>query len=142
MDPSATEAVTVIRSRTPDLKAGTLRMFGEFFGRPYDNLHSIVGAVIEADCLVVHFDQGETLRVWDPREVIANRHTFRVTFASRVRWTWFSYGSRHTPADVCFMDFRHTDEGVLLSWQRSWSDDSGSIILKSSPVDSFAAELV
>jgi hypothetical protein len=74
----ATEIAERIASALPDLKRGTLRMFGDWFGRPWDNLHTIVAAEAEENCLILHFDEGETLRVWEPGGDEADASLFRI----------------------------------------------------------------
>jgi hypothetical protein len=37
----ATKISELIARLLPHVKAGTLRFFGEWFGRPYDNMHAI-----------------------------------------------------------------------------------------------------
>ena len=55
-----------IRQGLPTLKRGTLRFWGQWFGRPYDNIHTITGASSDRDALVVNFDNGETLLILRP----------------------------------------------------------------------------
>jgi hypothetical protein len=95
----------VIREAIPRLKRGTLRFWGSWFGRPYDNVHEIVGCQADGDLLTVHFNEGEVLRVWAPRAATIDEESFRIDEADRVRWEWFYYGRPKTPANVYFEDF-------------------------------------
>lgn len=83
------------------VKSGTLRVFGDWFGRPYDNVHSAVSATADGDLLVVTFDEGERLSVWRPEGVAITRDEFRIRAAERVRWEWYSYGDPRTPENLC-----------------------------------------
>ena len=89
-----------IQRALPNLKSGTLRMFGDWFGKPWDNFHTLVSAEAEGNCLVLTFDAGETLRVWDPAGFEGDAATFRIQRASRVRWQWYYYGRPHLPEDL------------------------------------------
>jgi hypothetical protein len=62
----------------PDLKGGTLRIWGDWFGRAHDNRHRVTGATVHGESVTIGFDQGETLTVWGPagREIDAAR--FRI----------------------------------------------------------------
>ena len=40
---------------------GSLRFWGERFGRPYDNWHTLTSCRAEKNILLLSFDQGETL---------------------------------------------------------------------------------
>lgn len=46
---------------------GTLRFWGQWFGRPYDNCHQLAECEAAGDVLRLTFDEGETLCVWSPR---------------------------------------------------------------------------
>jgi hypothetical protein len=85
-------------------------MYGEWFGQPYDNFHTLVEVEAAGDELRLRFDEGETLSVWDPREVVLSSDVFRIGGASRVRWEWFSYGRPQTPENL------HTIEYAVEGW--------------------------
>lgn len=83
----------LIQDGLPTLKKGTLRFWGQWFGRPHDNFHVITGAVAEGDELEVRFNAGETLRIFDPVKASVGVDQFVIGDASRVRWEWPMYGS-------------------------------------------------
>ena len=86
-----------IQVALPEIKSGTLRLFGQWFGRPYDNIHRVVGAEVEADCVVIRFNQGETLRVWQPAQWQVSAEVFQIGRAARVLWEWYHYGKPREP---------------------------------------------
>ena len=90
---------------TKPLKAGSLRFWGEWFGKPYDNYHRIVGCSATGDTLRLDFDEGETLTVLKPIELEASATAFAIHLASNVRWEWFYYGRPKTPANLYFYEF-------------------------------------
>jgi hypothetical protein len=75
-----------IHRALPKVKAGTLRIWGEWFGPPYDNWHTIKTCDANGDRLRLDFDQSEKLLVWSPTGLTVDKSTFRVTGAKRVRW--------------------------------------------------------
>jgi hypothetical protein len=75
-----------------EVKRGSLRVFGDWFGRPLDNIHIARRAVAEDDDLVVTFDEDEQLRISSPSRWTFDNEVFRVERARRVVWTWFYYG--------------------------------------------------
>ncbi len=79
----ASDIAQRISSSVPRLKSGTLLLFGRWFGRPYDNTHTIVGATAEDNCLVVRFDGGEVLRVWNPSGYRGDEYNFTISRTSR-----------------------------------------------------------
>jgi hypothetical protein len=60
----------------PNIKSGTLRFWGEWFGRPYDNMHTLVRCEYAHDVLTLYFNEGEVLSVWNPKALTgkAGRH--------------------------------------------------------------------
>jgi len=99
----------------PHLKTGTLRFWGHWFGRPYDNIHRIIGVRAQDDTLVMTFEEGETLQVWTPVPGIVSREAFSISGADRVRWEWFSYGHPHSPEYWRFMDSERRGDRIRFS---------------------------
>jgi hypothetical protein len=108
----------LIRRQLPAIEPGTLRFWGEWFGRPYDNAHRLVSCDAQADLLHMHFNEGEILSVWAPRDLYIgpgrpnSQPILRIMDAERVRWEWFSYGRPHVAANRCFRDFVKTADGI------------------------------
>ena len=97
-----------IRGALPDVKRGTLRIWGDWFGRPHDNVHRVVGAAAEGECVTVDFDGGETLTVWRPAGYEIDATRFRILQADRVRWEWMAYGRPPDAGARSFLDYlRH-----------------------------------
>ena len=103
-----------IRKALPNIKCGTLRFWGSWFGRPYDNQHRIVDCEGEGEILLVRFDGSELLSVFSPRNVSFNEQTFRIDDAARVRWEWFYYGRSKTPENRYFEEFTKQQAGLIV----------------------------
>jgi hypothetical protein len=88
----AEQIAELILTNLSRLKSGTLRFWGVWFGRPYDNWHKVTGCEAKQDALRLHFDEGETLDLWAPQRCTANHQMFRIADAERVRLEWFYYG--------------------------------------------------
>lgn len=106
---------TRISQQLPLVKSGTLRIWGEWFGRPYDNIHRITEASADGSKLILSFDQGETLTICDPERATLDARTFQIVDATRVRWEWYDYGRRRSPANLYFLDYRLEPEGWTVS---------------------------
>jgi hypothetical protein len=74
------------------VKRGSLRVFGDWFGRPMDNIHVVRSAWADGDDLVITFDQGEELRITRPKDWEFSQDTLQVRHADRVVWRWYAYG--------------------------------------------------
>jgi hypothetical protein len=110
---------------------GTLRFWGQWFGKAYDNCHRLVRYEAEGDLLKFHFDENETLSLWAPRKAafeerphlmepgswspsgrVIKEHVFRIGDADRVRWEWFYYGRPQTLPNLHFIEFVNARSGI------------------------------
>lgn len=99
-----------IRRRAPAIRSGSLTFWGKWFGRPMDNIHSVVGCIgfSDLDLLILLFDEGERLWIWNAEGVEANPDQLRIANARRVRWEWYSYGQPPTPDTLGFVEYEVT----------------------------------
>lgn len=109
-----------IRAALPSVKRGSLRFWGQWFGRPHDNIHTLVGCTAEGARLRLVFDENETLCVSDPSGVTADRETFRIAGASSLRWEWFCYGRPKTPENLYFEEYVRSSDGISATTNVDW----------------------
>lgn len=64
--------------------AGTLRFYGEWFGRPYDNYHLLTDCLLEDGILTLIFDQGERIKIWNPNKISLNNKELKIKKAECV----------------------------------------------------------
>jgi hypothetical protein len=78
----------------PDVKRGSLVVFGDIFGGRIDDIHTVTPAKTlgNPERLVVEFDEGESLEVWEPGSATISSSVFCISTASRLRREWFCYG--------------------------------------------------
>ena len=82
-------AAEIVQS-LPVLKRGSLSVYGDIFGGRIDNIHIVTGAhVLGAERVVIEFNEGETLDVWDPEGATISEAAFKIQTAIRARWEWF-----------------------------------------------------
>jgi len=109
-----------IQKALPRVKRGTLRFWGAWFGRPHDNIHTLLGCEAQQDVLKMHFNEAEVLTVWFPKGFTLDASTFQISDAERVRWEWFAYGRPKTEANRFFEDFVKTGKTVVASTNVDW----------------------
>lgn len=102
---TAFDVAAHIQQHLPNVHSGTLRFWGVWFGKPHDNYHTIVKAEAENDCLIVRFNEEETLRVWHPQALQVDSQKFVIGLASRVLWQWSCSGRPHTPGNLMGHDY-------------------------------------
>jgi hypothetical protein len=119
--------VELINQKLPDIEPGTLRLWGQWFGRPYDNAHRLVGCdAPQTDLLHMHFNEGELLSIWSPRDLHIGPNTQRsrpillIMDAARIRWEWFYYGRAHIPANRYFNEFVKASDGIEARTNVDW----------------------
>jgi hypothetical protein len=115
---------------------GSLRTFGDWFGKPLNNDHRARSARAEDDRLIIDFDDGETLTVWNPRGIIVSSDAFRIDAADRVRWEWFYYGRRESPENRFAQEHALAGDRVNATTTAEWYDPTYE-----SSVDQPAVEL-
>ena len=95
----------LVNKSMPNVHSGTLRFWGAWFGRPADNNHHIVSAESDDLKTKIHFDEGETLTIWNPKRFWVSSRIFRIGFADRLRFEWFLYGRARTSENLRFIDY-------------------------------------
>lgn len=102
---------------------GGLCLFGEWFGgRPMENHHTLSAVRSDANAVVLTFDGGETLTVWDPAEVSVSPEGLRIARASRVRWEWFYYGRPRLPENRFSLDYQVHGDTVAVTDTADWRE--------------------
>jgi hypothetical protein len=88
------------------LRSGSLTFWGNWFGRPHDNIHRIVGADSSEGTAVIYFDHAETLIIDGPGESSLDGGTLRIQSAECVRFQWFYYGRLPSRETLQFDEYR------------------------------------
>ena len=105
-------------------RSGTLKMFGDWFGRPMDNVHRVIGANADAERLILTFNNAEKLTIWNPTGYSTSGYTIRIANAKRVRWEWYYYGREHTEENLLCYDYRNEDGTIVVTRTRG-NDNPG-----------------
>jgi hypothetical protein len=119
----ARDVAAEISSRLPNVRRGSLVVFGDIFGGRIDNIHIVTSAEVagQPEHLLVRFDNGETLEVWDTDYVVISAEKFRIEDASRVRWEWFYYGRPQTASNRYFIEHVSTGSLVTATTNATWA---------------------
>ncbi len=111
--PSLSQIAAFVQSLPERQKSGTLRIWGQWFGRPMDNVHTCVACHAAESHLVMKFDQGETLTLWNPSEATVVGATLSFASASRVKWEWYYYGRSHAPENLLSLEYEVADGKIM-----------------------------
>lgn len=96
------------------LKSGSIRFWGDWFGRPLDNSHKPVRSSLENGLLTAEFADGESLTVYGATEVYSDEGRFYVTDADAVVWEWDLYDEPKTESTRCFIEYKKLPDGRIL----------------------------
>jgi hypothetical protein len=103
-----------------DVRSGTLRTYGCWFGRPMDNYHRCIAASMNGNVLSLRFDGDEELEVTDPSGLAVDGKVLRIPKASKVRWAWYYYGKPKTSDNLLYYEYRYSDAGVQSDTNSPW----------------------
>ncbi|MCF6137759.1 hypothetical protein [Pseudalkalibacillus berkeleyi] len=79
---------------------GTLRFYGKWFGRPYDNYHKVIECSFNDGILQFIFDAGEQLKIWNPNKIVFNYNKLVIKESSCVDFIRYPYGEPHTDENL------------------------------------------
>lgn len=76
------------------LTGGSIRFWGNWLGRPFDNYYKVIRTdynVIE-NTLIIYFNQAEKCTIFNPKNIVNEKNKFCITSASEIVWEYESYG--------------------------------------------------
>lgn len=98
-----------------NIKSGTLQFWGEWFGRPHDNFHTVTKTYWEKDnILIIKFDEGETATIYNPKNIISNKRIFYIEKASLITFEWFYYGREHITENLYRLEYQSIGDNEVL----------------------------
>lgn len=125
--------IDLMKKNISGLKKGTLRFWGEWFGRPMDNYHIIVNVQFnqQENTLIFKFEEGETLTVWNPANINSNSSEFYIRSATKIRREWFSYGQPQLHQNLYFKEYEKQDGSIIVSSGKGALDFIGKKVIES-----------
>lgn len=125
--------IELMKKNISRLKNGTLRFWGEWFGRPMDNYHIIVNVQYnpQENSLTLTFNEGETLTVWNPVNINSNPSEFYIRSASKIKWQWFSYGASQSHQNLYYKQYEKQASAIVVSSGKGTLDYGNRKIIKS-----------
>ena len=117
---SSQEMSTRIQSLLPTLKAGTVRMWGEWIGKPYVSIFRIIECSGDDQKLTLGFEGGETLAIWKPEGLDTTLGVFSIKSATKERWEWDYYGRPKLPENHYFREFAIEGSSIFSTTNVDW----------------------
>ncbi|MHB0886054.1 MAG: hypothetical protein ACYC6I_09685 [Bacillota bacterium] len=108
----ASRFVDQVRQSLPRLKRGTPSFYGDRLDLPAGETRSVTEVDLDGDCVVLRFETGEILRIWDPAGYEVANNAFVVTRASRVVWEWYPDLQQQSPEARRFREYVARGSGI------------------------------
>ena len=99
---------------------GTIRIWGKWFGKPYDNFHIIkeIKFYENKNQLEIIFDEKETLTIIKPSKIIIEDKELKIHSADQIRFEWYLYGEKQTEENLKFETF--INNGVSIKYDSNF----------------------
>jgi len=119
---SPEEIVDCLKNNDNLFKGGTLRIYGDWFGKPHDNYHILKSAEFESqlNCLTLFFNEGEKLEIYNPKHIFEASTFLKVVYADRIKLTWFYFEKTNTKECQYYLDYKLIDKKILTETNVDW----------------------
>lgn len=95
-------------------KKGTLRFWGDWFGRPYDNYHTVIKSELTKDRCVLYFDCGGICVITHPLDIVSTPQEFYIKYAHQIQWRWNLYGEEKSTQNERMLTYERMSDTVVL----------------------------
>jgi hypothetical protein len=92
--------LTKIINNLAEKPGGTLRFYGKWYRRPYDNYHMISECIFKDGILDINFDAGETIKIWNPNNIIFNTKELIIKHSTCVEFIRYNFGEKQTKENL------------------------------------------
>lgn len=116
------ELVVGLRNNENLFKGGSIRIFGDWFGKPYDNHHILKSAEFESHLnrLTLYFNQGEKLEIDNPRNIFEAPTFLKVIDADRIKFTWYYYGKTNSRENQYSKEYTLNNNKIIAKTNMDW----------------------
>lgn len=119
---SPEELVNQINLKENTCKGGTIRIFGDWLGRPYDNYHELNTAQFDQtlNLLTLHFTKGEQLEIYNPEHIFEASTFLKIVKADSIKLTFFDPNKTQTKENQYLRDYRLNDKKITTKASPNW----------------------
>ncbi|NHN24853.1 hypothetical protein FIA58_004105 [Flavobacterium jejuense] len=116
------EIVERIKNNDHLFKGGTFRIYGDWFGKPYDNYHELKYAEFDKQLnrLTLVFKENERLEIYNPRHIFEASTFLKVVNADRITLTWFYLGKTHVKENQYYLDYKRNNNKIVTQTDVDW----------------------
>lgn len=96
------------------IEGGSLCIWGEWFGRPYDNFHKVKSVRWEECEIIIYFDQDESLYISNPSNITNEDKQLCIGEASKILFAWYYYGKPRTYENLYVRQYTKDTDGTIV----------------------------
>jgi hypothetical protein len=106
---------------------GTLRFWGNWFGKPMDNQHEIKNVEFdkEINLLTLTLSEGEKLKIWNPSDIEIGKKELRIRKAKRILFEWYLYGQSANDENLRFENY--INSGLNISFKTDFIPEKRNV---------------
>jgi hypothetical protein len=99
-----------------------LRIYGDWFGKPYDNYHELKSAEFDSQLkrLTLVFNEGEKLEIYNPKHIFEASTFLKIVNSDRIKLTWFYYGKTQAKENQYYLDYELNDKKISTETNVDW----------------------
>jgi hypothetical protein len=104
------------------LKHGSLRIYGDWFGNPFERKHTITRAKLNQDSniLTLIFSRGEKLEIFNPMHILEASTFLKIIDAERVKLSFYNLESPESEKISFFLDYRKENKKIATNTNVDW----------------------
>jgi hypothetical protein len=106
------------------LKDGSLRIFGDWFGKPFEKKLTLTNAQFNQDSniLTLIFSGREKLEVFNPMHILEASTFLKIIDAERVKLSFYNLESHKSEKISFFLDYRKKNKKIATNTNVDWSN--------------------
>lgn len=94
------------------VNSGTLRFFGDWFGRPMDNCHVVNKIEYNQNQIIMHFEDNHVLTIENPNRIVKEEHSLIIERATKVRYEYGFYGPWNEKRKY-YLEYINENEAII-----------------------------
>ncbi|MFZ6051037.1 hypothetical protein [Halocola ammonii] len=104
------------------LRGGAFRIYGDWFGEPYDNFHEFESAQFSpgSNLLTLNFRDGEKLEIYQPSIIFEARTFLKIQNAKRIRLSFLNYNPEQNKEIPYYLDYQKEENKIVTDTNVDW----------------------
>lgn len=119
---TAHEFADKVKNELHHFRGGAMRIYGDWFGRPYTNMHRLIGTDYdpELNVLTMTFSEGETLSIRDPKHIFDSSTMMKILHADSIRLDFLHSSDRNEAKKEYYLTYTRTKSKVQTETNVDW----------------------